>query len=344
MKKITLSLFSIAVLAFTGQMTAQQAEVVSDYNQNPAPGNTEIVDPGMHYQVAGGIIYTNGPYFSVAGGGFGGADLSLLETVTLGMNTLGSGHQATAGNRIADDWEVTEPVEVSSIDFYAYQTGSSTTSTMTGVTLLVWDGDPEDPASSVIFGDDAISAMINTEWSGAYRASEADPTGSTRPIMRSTVETPGLTLTPGTYWLDWDGTGSLGSGPWAPPIAILGQATTGNAKQYIGNTASWQLLEDSGTFDPQGLPFDVTGTVLSLVDNTFEGFSFYPNPTTNILNVNAKANIENISIYNVLGQELISVAPGNINAKVDMSGLSTGMYVMKATVNGTVGSFNIVKR
>lgn len=342
MKKITLSLFSIAVLAFTGQMTAQQAEVVSDYNQNPAPGNTEIVDPGMHYQVAGAIIYTNGPYFSVAGGGFGGADLSMLETTTLGMNTLGAGHQTASGNRIADDWVVTESVEVTSIDFYAYQTGSTTTSTITGVTLLVWDGDPSDPASSVIFGDDAISAMINTEWSGAYRASETDQQGSTRPIMRSTVETPGLTLTPGTYWLDWDADGSLSSGPWAPPIAILGQSNTGNAKQSIAGV--WQDLVDSGNFEPQGLPYDVTGTVLSLVDNTFEGFSFYPNPTTNILNVNAKANIESISIYNVLGQELISVAPGNINAKVDMSGLSAGMYVMKATVNGTVGSFNIVKR
>ncbi len=342
MKKITLSLFSLAVLAFTGQMTAQQAEVVSDYNQNPAPGNTEILDPGMHYQVAGGVIYTNGPYFSVAGGGFGGADLSMLETTTLGMNTLGAGHQTSAGNRVADDWVVTESVEVASIDFYAYQTGSTTTSTMTGVTLLVWDGDPSDPGSSVIYGDDAISAMTNTEWSGAYRASETDQQGNTRPIMRNTVETPGLTLTPGTYWFDWDAAGSLASGPWAPPIAILGQGNTGNAQQSIAGV--WQPLEDTGNFEPQGLPFDVTGTVLSLVDNTFEGFSYYPNPTTNILNVNAKANIESISIFNVLGQELITVAPGNINAKVDMSGLSTGMYVMKATVNGTVGSFNIVKR
>jgi hypothetical protein len=342
MKKITLSLVSIAVLAFTGQMNAQQAEVDPNYNQNPTPVSTEVINPGMNYQVAGGIIYTNGPYFNVAGGGFGGGDLSMLETTTLGMNTLGSGHQTSAGNRIADDWIVTETVEVTSIDFYAYQTGSTTTSTMTGVTLLVWDGDPSNPSSNIVFGDDAISAMVATAWSGAYRASETDTQSTTRPIMRNTVETTGLTLTPGTYWLDWDADGSLGSGPWAPPIAILGQANTGNGKQSIAGV--WQDLVDSGTGDPQGLPFDVTGTVLSLVDNTFEGFSYYPNPTTNILNVNAKSTIEGISIFNVLGQELISVTPSNINAKVDMSGLSSGMYVMKATVNGTVGSFNIVKR
>lgn len=342
MKKITLSLFAIAVLAFTGSMTAQQAEVVSDYNQNPTPGNTEITNPSTSYQVAGGVIYTNGPYFNVAGGGFGGADLSLLESVTLGMNTLGAGHQTSAGNRIADDWVLTETVEVTSIDFYAYQTGSTTASTMTGVTLQVWDGDPSDPGSSVIFGDDALSAMTNTEWSGAYRASEATPQDNQRPIMVNTVETPGLTLTPGTYWLDWDADGSLASGPWAPPIAILGQANTGNGKQSIAGV--WQDLLDTGTGDPQGLPFEVTGTVLSLVDNAFEGFAYYPNPTTNILNVSAKSNIENITIYNVLGQQLINVTPDNLTAKVDISNLSAGMYVMKATVNGNVGSFNIIKR
>jgi hypothetical protein len=344
MKKITLSLFSLAVFALTTQMTAQQAEVTSDYNQNPAPGNTEIINPGIYYQVSGGVLYSNGPYFNVAGGGFGGADLSMLETVTLGMNTFGAGVQASSGNRMADDWAVTETVEVTSIDFYAYQTGSTTASTFTGVTLVVWDGDPSDPASNMIYGDNAISAMINTEWSGAYRASETDQQGNTRPIMRNTVETPGLVLTPGTYWFDWDADGSLGSGPWAPPIAILGQANTGNATQYLGASGVWQVWQDSGNGDPQGVPFDVTGTVLSLVDNSFEGFSYYPNPTTNILNVNAKSNIENITIFNVLGQQLINVSPDNLTAKVDLSNLSAGMYVMKATVNGNVGSFNLIKR
>lgn len=344
MKKITLSLFSLAVCAFTVQMTAQQAEVVSEYNQNPTPGNTEIINLGTHYQVAGGVIYSNGPYFSVPGGGFGGGDLSLLESVTLGMNTLGAGHQASSGNRMADEWVVTESVEVTSIDFYAYQTGSTTASTITGVTLVVWDGDPSNPASNAIYGDDAISAMTTTQWSGAYRASEGSPQDNTRPIMRSTVETPGLVLTPGTYWLDWDADGSIASGPWAPPIAILGQSNTGNGKQFLGSSGMWQDFLDSGNGAPQGLPFDVTGTVLSLVDNSFEGFSYYPNPTTNILNVNAKSNIENITIYNVLGQQLINITPDSLTAKIDISNLSAGMYVMKATVNGNVGSFNIIKR
>lgn len=343
MKKITLSLFSFAVLAVTTQMTGQVAENVTDYNQNPPAVNTEVADFSNNYQVMTGLVYTNGPYFNVEGGGFGGADLSLLENITVGNTTLGSGHQTASANRIADDWVVTETVEVSSIDFYAYQTGSTPTSTITGVTLVIWDGDPSNPASTVVYGDDAISAMVSTEFSGAYRASEADPQGSSRPIMKSTVETPGLTLTPGTYWLDWDADGSLGSGPWAPPIAApLGTGASGNAKQSLAGV--WQDAIDGGSGNPLGFPFDVTGTVLSLADNSFEGFSYYPNPSNNILNVNSKSNIENITIFNVLGQQLINVSPDNLSAQVDLSNLSAGMYVMKATVNGTVGSFNIAKR
>lgn len=343
MKKITLSLFSLAVCAFTMQITAQVAENVTEYNPNPQTVSTEVADFSNNYQAMGGIVYSNGPYFNVAGGGFGGADLSLLENTSVGNTTLGSNNSTGGGFRVADEWVVTETVEVSAIDFYGYQTGSTTTSSFTSVTLVVWDGEPE--VGTVIYGDNAISAMVTTQWSGAYRASETDPQGNTRPIMRNTVETPGLVLTPGTYWFDWDADGSIASGPWAPPIAApLGTGASGNGKQFIPSSGVWQDLQDGGSGNPLGLPFDVTGTVLSLVDNSFEGFSYYPNPTTNILNVNAKSNIENITIHNVLGQQLINITPDSLTAKIDISNLSAGMYVMKATVNGNLGSFNIVKR
>lgn len=322
-------------------MNAQVTENVTEYNQNPMTTTTSSLDFSNNYQVQGATVYSNGPIFNVAGGGFGGADLSLLENISVGNTTLGAGHQTSAGNRIADDWVVTETVEVSFIDFYAYQTGSTASSTITSVTFVIWDGEPG--VGTIVYGDDAISAMTSTEFSGVYRASETSPLDNTRPIMRSTVETPGLVLTPGTYWIDWDADGSLGSGPWAPPIAApLGTGASGNAKQSI--TGVWSDLIDGGSGNPLGMPFDVTGTVLSLVDNSFEGFTYYPNPTTNILNVNAKSNIENIAIFNVLGQRLMDVNPNNLNAKVNIANLSAGMYVMKATVNGNVGSFNIIKR
>jgi len=75
-----------------------------------------------------------------------------------------------------------------------------------------------------------------------------------RPIMKvdATINT---TLPAGTYWVQWQYTGSLASGPWAPPVTISGQSTTGNALQNQAGT--WLALTDVG---PQGLPFIINGT------------------------------------------------------------------------------------
>ena len=96
--------------------------------------------------------------------------------------------------------------------------------------------------------------MTNTIWSNIYRILEGSP-GTIRPIMVNTVGV-NVILGPGTYWLDWSTDGSLSSGPWAPPITINGQTTTGNALQY---TTSWNSALDSGTSTQQGFPFVILG-------------------------------------------------------------------------------------
>ena len=88
------------------------------------------------------VLYDNGPLVTHPGGGAGGADASALQTA-LGMTTYGFGHQVTANNRVADDFTV--PAGGWSIDdivFFAYQTGSGQTSTITSVNYRIWDGVP----------------------------------------------------------------------------------------------------------------------------------------------------------------------------------------------------------
>lgn len=60
----------------------------------------------------------------------------------------------------------------------------------------------------------------------------------------------------GTYWVDSMPYGSASySGPWAPPVTILSQTTTGDARRYF--SATWQDFLDGDTAAPQGLPFIV---------------------------------------------------------------------------------------
>jgi hypothetical protein len=210
----------------------------------------------------GQILYDNGPIANSFGTGAGGADESVLYTTTFGMGTIGFGHQAASFNRVADDFVNSNCLwQIDSIVFFGYQTGSTTTSTFTGVNFRIWDSIPDAPGSSVVFGDTTTNRMTRTAWSGVYRITETTTGNSQRPIMRNVCATPGLTLQAGTFWLDWSSTGSLASGPWAQPRVPLNTAITGNGRQRIGSV--WNNLVDGGTNTPaQGLPFIIYGTII----------------------------------------------------------------------------------
>ena len=88
----------------------------------------------------------------------------------------------------------------------------------------------------------------------------------------------------------------------------------------------------------------IDGTNIGISENTIAGFSYYPNPTNGILNLNSVENIENVSMYNLLGQLVIESRVNATTSQVDISGLSTGTYLMKVTVNGETGTYKVLKQ
>ena len=251
----------MALLVSSGA-AAQDREEVS-----AAPeGNVVSPNAPTMFVPSGSVLYDNGPLVNSPGTGLGGADESVLQSVSLGLNILGFGHQVASGNRVADDFVV--PASgwiVDRIDFFAYQTGSPTTSTMTAVNFRIWDGPPGMPGSDVVFGDTTTNRLTATGWINALRVTETT-TGTTnnRPLMGNTAGGLALSLNAGTYWLDWQTDGSLASGPWAPPITITGTAITGNGLQSLDGGVTYAAALDSGTnMDPQGFPFVISGTVPS---------------------------------------------------------------------------------
>jgi hypothetical protein len=221
--------------------------------------STTPVDPGNGPVWPGpstAVLFDNGPLVTHPGGGFNGADASALQTA-IGMGTYGFGHQVLNDNRIADDFTIPagETWDITDITFFAYQTGSTTTSTITAVHFEIWDGIPG--ASTLLFGDMATNRLVTTTWSGIYRVLDTGLTASNRPIMANTCSPMGsLQLGEGTYWIAWQTDGSLSSGPWAPPVTILGQTTTGNGMQSLAGAAYAPVIDVGG----QGFPFIIEGT------------------------------------------------------------------------------------
>ncbi|MBT3918997.1 MAG: S8 family serine peptidase [Flavobacteriaceae bacterium] len=71
--------------------------------------------------------------------------------------------------------------------------------------------------------------------------------------------------------------------------------------------------------------------VLGLKDQSIEGLVIYPNPTANILNLDAATPISNVEIVNVLGQVLVSKSSSSTISNIDVSALSIGNYFIKVT-------------
>ncbi|MEX1311736.1 MAG: hypothetical protein AB1Z65_15025 [Candidatus Sulfomarinibacteraceae bacterium] len=249
--------FCALVAAALPAAAGSHAERVGEVPDGPTvhPGLIDVPSPD------GVALYSNGPFVNSPGTGVGGADESVLQNTSLGMDFLGFGHQFLNDNWVADDFIIDNLSgwNIESIWFYAYQTGSTTTSTITGVHVRIWDGVPGDPGSTVVWGDAVTNRLQNTFWSGAYRVTETTTGAATdRPVMvvEAAVNT---ILPPGTYWLDWQADGTLASGPWAPPITITGQATTGNGLQSLAGAVPYNPAEDPGSMTQQGFPFEIFG-------------------------------------------------------------------------------------
>jgi len=213
--------------------------------------------PVWNAPARGDVLYDNGPLATCTGCGAGGADESVLQSGSLGLNLLGWGHQVANDNAVADDFVADADWHIDTITFFAYQTNGGIPSTINDVRLRIWDG-PPNAGGSIIWGDRTTNVMTSTAFSNIYRTTETTAGATNRAIMANTV-TVDADFPAGTYWLDWQAGGTAASGPWAPPLTIIGQTTTGNGLQQISGGA-WADALDSGTNTPQGFPFIIEGS------------------------------------------------------------------------------------
>ena len=69
----------------------------------------------------------------------------------------------------------------------------------------------------------------------------------------------------------------------------------------------------------------------------------YPNPTSGIVTIEAASVIESITVYNVLGQEMLSQKGNSASETLNISNLKSGVYLVRTTSNGKTATSRIVK-
>lgn len=83
--------------------------------------------------------------------------------------------------------------------------------------------------------------------------------------------------------------------------------------------------------------------VASVERNSLLNISMYPNPTNNYLNISSDNIISKVSIYNILGKQVKNIQINEKSKNIDVSNLSKGVYMIKYTVDNTVGSSKFMK-
>jgi hypothetical protein len=69
----------------------------------------------------------------------------------------------------------------------------------------------------------------------------------------------------------------------------------------------------------------------------------YPNPTSSVFTIEANDVIENVTLYNVLGQQVLAKTANGNSVTLDVANLQTGVYVVKTVIGGVVSTSRLVK-
>jgi len=84
-------------------------------------------------------------------------------------------------------------------------------------------------------------------------------------------------------------------------------------------------------------------SVLSTSNDDLEGFSLFPTIVEQDLKFNSLENVSQLSVYNLLGQQVFRAAPNTRNSSVNLSSLKAGMYMVRVQVGDAIGTYKIVK-
>lgn len=144
----------------------------------------------------------------------------------------------------------------------------------------------------------------------------------------------------------------MGDDPNTDPPADQGSVANG-----ITNASSTGLMPETmfqayvKTVCDMGVESDFSSALqfetdeeLSIDDNERIKLSYFPNPTSGVLTLDALAVIESVDVYTLRGQKVLESHSNQQSVQLDLSHLSKGVYMLKATFDdGAVKTLKIIR-
>lgn len=128
---------------------------------------------------------------------------------------------------------------------------------------------------------------------------------------------------------------------------VVGNTSATNTVTFTPTVSGVYYFGFNAYSDPDqwDLYVDDISVTASLANTTFAAnkFSFYPNPVKDILNINYSKTISQISVFNIVGQEVAVKSINDNQTQIDMSNLSKGTYLVKVTSEGLTQTIKVLK-
>lgn len=96
--------------------------------------------------------------------------------------------------------------------------------------------------------------------------------------------------------------------------------------------------------DCRSVPIQVLVDItLGVDDFNSTSLTYYPNPVRDVFTISSEVIIDNIEVYNIVGQQVFTAKAGKEEANLNLSGLSAGTYMVKIMAGESVKTIKIVK-
>lgn len=278
-----------------------------------------------------GELFGNLIFGTEAGGGTGG-DCDLIAA----SNALENGKSITKslGRIVANDLKVAdnETMLLESITFTALMGTAGSGVNADEVDVYIYEDDGAG-APGALWGTPQLSLTPDSQ---VVVGSNFGYDAWSIVLDIADVNLPGQVGSDTTYWIGLsleatDGTNVFWEYSTASVIGY-GLSYNDNGAGFVTEPDNEGVYTFSGDCSPLGME-----------DNVLIGFSYYPNPTSDVLSLKSVNTIDSVSVFNLLGQKVLDSKVGATSSELNLSALNTGTYIMKVSVNGQIGTYRVLK-
>jgi|GEM_PF-1238023 len=166
-----------------------------------------------------------------------------------------------------------------------------------------------------------------------------------------------MDITETTAQVTWDAPSPTPAGGYEYIVQLAGSGYPGGATGTT--TTSTTVLLDNLTPDTDyevyvksicslngsawegPIPF-TTEASLGVNDFGQERFTFYPNPVTDILHVSYFETIQSIAVHGISGERVLEMSLNATSGEIDLSALSSGLYLIEARTESNITVFKVI--